>query len=214
MIVTCSADRPVGSMVRRGRGMMATAATAGAARSGHGDSHRQSVVASCSASSTASACDPSLALDGRDARGQRGRPGADGRAHGWLLAAGIASPAMRFSPPAIRCRHPKWRHRWAVIGISAFFLLRARQFGRTVYAIGNRERAAYLYGARTGAVVITAFAIAGGLRRLAAYCSRAPRARRRGDGRPYFAAIAAVVWGARPILGGRGNFWGPWPVSS
>jgi ribose transport system permease protein len=38
---------------------------------------------------------------------------------------------------------------WAAIGVAAVFLLTRTTFGRTVYAIGNRERAAYLSGART-----------------------------------------------------------------
>ena len=38
---------------------------------------------------------------------------------------------------------------WAVVGAAAVFLLTRTTFGRTVYAIGNRERAAYLSGART-----------------------------------------------------------------
>ena len=42
---------------------------------------------------------------------------------------------------------------WAVVGAAAVFLLTRTTFGRTVYAIGNRERAAYLSGARTRAVV-------------------------------------------------------------
>ena len=35
---------------------------------------------------------------------------------------------------------------WAAIGVAAVFLLTRTTFGRTVYAIGNRERAAYLSG--------------------------------------------------------------------
>ena len=33
---------------------------------------------------------------------------------------------------------------WAVIGAATVFLLTRTTFGRAVYAIGNRERAAYL----------------------------------------------------------------------
>ena len=93
---------------------------------------------------------------------------------------------------------------------AAGFLLTRTTFGRTVYAIGNRERAAYLSGARTGAVVVAAFAIAGGLSAfggvlLAGYASKAAQAM----GDPYLLpAIAAVVLGGTSILGGRGNYLG------
>jgi len=99
---------------------------------------------------------------------------------------------------------------WALVGASASFLLTRTTFGRTVYAIGNRERAAYLSGARTGAVVIMAFAIAGGLSAfggvlLAGYASKAAQAM----GDPYLLpAIAAVVLGGTSILGGRGSYAG------
>jgi ribose transport system permease protein len=99
---------------------------------------------------------------------------------------------------------------WAVVGVAAVFLLTRTTFGRTVYAIGNRERAAYLSGARTRLVVLTAFAIAGGLSAfggvlLAGYASKAAQAM----GDPYLLpAIAAVVLGGTSILGGRGNYLG------
>jgi ribose transport system permease protein len=99
---------------------------------------------------------------------------------------------------------------WAIVGVAAVFLLTRTTFGRTVYAIGNRERAAYLSGARTRLVVMTAFAIAGGLSAfggvlLAGYASKAAQAM----GDPYLLpAIAAVVLGGTSILGGRGRYLG------
>jgi len=99
---------------------------------------------------------------------------------------------------------------WAAVGAAAIFLLNRTTFGRTVYAIGNRERAAYLSGARTRAVVMGAFALAGGLSAfggvlLAGYASKAAQAM----GDPYLLpAIAAVVLGGTSILGGRGNYLG------
>src|SRR5262249_54479223 len=99
---------------------------------------------------------------------------------------------------------------WAAVGAAAIFLLNRTTFGRTVYAIGNRERAAYLSGARTRAVVMAAFALAGGLSAfggvlLAGYASKAAQAM----GDPYLLpAIAAVVLGGTSILGGRGNYLG------
>src|SRR5204863_6849723 len=67
---------------------------------------------------------------------------------------------------------------WAAVGVAAVFLLTRTTFGRTVYAIGNRERAAYLSGARTRMVVTAAFALSGGLSALggvllAGYASKA-----------------------------------------
>lgn len=122
-----------------------------------------------------------------------------------------SSPAMRF----LATGHslfgiPNALLVWAAIGGAAVFLLTRTTFGRVVYAIGNRERAAYLSGARTRAVVMAAFAIAGGLSAfggvlLAGYASKAAQAM----GDPYLLpAIAAVVLGGTSILGGRGNYLG------
>jgi ribose transport system permease protein len=122
-----------------------------------------------------------------------------------------SSPAMRF----IATGHslfgvPNALIVWIVIGAATIFLLSRTRFGRTVYAIGNRERAAYLSGARTHLVLILAFAIAGGLSAfggvlLAGYASKAAQAM----GDPYLLpAIAAVVLGGTSILGGRGNYLG------
>jgi ribose transport system permease protein len=99
---------------------------------------------------------------------------------------------------------------WAVVGVAAVFLLTRTTFGRVVYAIGNRERAAYLSGARARSVVVAAFALAGGLSAfggvlLAGYASKAAQAM----GDPYLLpAIAAVVLGGTSILGGRGSYVG------
>jgi len=122
-----------------------------------------------------------------------------------------SSPAMRF----IATGHslfgiPNALLVWAAIGVAAVFLLKHTTFGRTVYAIGNRERAAYLSGARTRMVVMAAFALSGGLSAfggvlLAGYASKAAQAM----GDPYLLpAIAAVVLGGTSILGGRGSYFG------
>ena len=122
-----------------------------------------------------------------------------------------SSPAMRFLATGDTLFGvPNALVVWAVVGAGAVFLLTRTTFGRTVYAIGNRERAAYLSGARTGAVVMAAFAISGGLSAfggvlLAGYASKAAQAM----GDPYLLpAIAAVVLGGTSILGGRGNYLG------
>jgi ribose transport system permease protein len=122
-----------------------------------------------------------------------------------------SSPAMR----AIATGHsvlgiPNAVLVWVAVGAAAVFLLTRTTFGRSVYAIGNRERAAYLSGARTRLVVMTAFAISGGLSAfggvlLAGYASKAAQAM----GDPYLLpAIAAVVLGGTSILGGRGSYLG------
>jgi ribose transport system permease protein len=122
-----------------------------------------------------------------------------------------SSPAMRFLATGHSLAGiPNALLVWAAIGGATIFLLTRTTFGRVVYAIGNRERAAYLSGARTRAVVMAAFAIAGGLSAfggvlLAGYASKAAQAM----GDPYLLpAIAAVVLGGTSILGGRGNYLG------
>lgn len=99
---------------------------------------------------------------------------------------------------------------WALIGAATVFVLTRTTFGRSVYAIGNRERAAYLSGVDTRRIVLIAFAVSGGLSAfggvlLAGYASKA--AQSMGD--PYLLpAIAAVVLGGTSILGGRGSYLG------
>jgi ribose transport system permease protein len=99
---------------------------------------------------------------------------------------------------------------WGIIGAAAVFLLSRTTYGRAIYAIGNRERAAYLSGVNTQRVVLLAFAISGGLSAfggvlLAGYASHASQAM----GDPYLLpSIAAVVLGGTSILGGRGSYLG------
>jgi ribose transport system permease protein len=99
---------------------------------------------------------------------------------------------------------------WAVVGAGTVFLLNRTTFGRSVYGIGNRERAAYLSGIDTQRIVLTAFAVAGGLSAfggvlLAGYASKAAQ----GMGDAYLLpAIASVVLGGASILGGRGSYFG------
>ena len=99
---------------------------------------------------------------------------------------------------------------WALVGAAAVFLLKRTVFGRTVYAIGNAERAAYLSGVDTQRAVLAAFALSGGLSAfggilLAGYASKAAQAM----GDPYLLpSIAAVVLGGTSILGGHGSYSG------
>jgi ribose transport system permease protein len=99
---------------------------------------------------------------------------------------------------------------WAIIGAATVFLLTRTTFGRSVYAIGNRERAAYLSGVDTRRIVLIAFAISGALSAfggilLSGYASKA--AQSMGDAY-LLPSIAAVVLGGTSILGGRGSYLG------
>jgi ribose transport system permease protein len=115
------------------------------------------------------------------------------------LATGFTIPGV---PNAVLC--------WAVVGAVMVFLLTRTTFGRSIYAIGNRERAAYLSGIDTRRVVMVVFAISGALSAfggvlLAGYASKA--AQSMGDAY-LLPAIAAVVLGGTSILGGRGSYLG------
>jgi len=99
---------------------------------------------------------------------------------------------------------------WALLGAGTVFMFTRTAFGRAIYAIGNRERAAYLSGIDTQRVVMIAFAISGGLSAfagelLAGYASKAAQAM--GDAY-LLPSIAAVVLGGTSILGGRGSYIG------
>ena len=121
-----------------------------------------------------------------------------------------SSPAMRVLATGQIFGIPNAAVVWAVVGGAAVFLFSRTTFGRSVYGIGNGERIAYLSGVRTQRVVLTAFAISGGLSAfggvlLAGYASKAAQAM--GDAY-LLPAIAAVVLGGTSILGGRGTYLG------
>jgi ribose transport system permease protein len=99
---------------------------------------------------------------------------------------------------------------WAIVGAVTIFVLTRTTFGRAVYAIGNRERAAYLSGLATQRTVLLAFTASGGLAAsagvlLAGYSTKAYQAM--GDSY-LLPAVAAVVLGGTNILGGRGSYVG------
>jgi ribose transport system permease protein len=122
-----------------------------------------------------------------------------------------ASSAMRFlATGTIVLGIPNGLIVWAVIGACAVFILTRTTFGRAIYAVGNRERAAYLSGVGVQRVVMSAFAISGGLSAfggvlLAGYASKAAQAM--GDAY-LLPSIAAVVLGGTSIMGGRGLYLG------
>ncbi|MDR7147987.1 ABC transporter permease [Rhizobium sp. BE258] len=122
-----------------------------------------------------------------------------------------ASPAMRFLAtgyliPAI----PNGVLVWLVTGILTVFLLTRTTFGRSLYAIGNRERAAYMSGIDTRRITLLAFVISGALSALggvllAGYASKASQSM--GDAY-LLPSIAAVVLGGTHVLGGKGSYLG------
>lgn len=99
---------------------------------------------------------------------------------------------------------------WIGVSIIIAVVLKRTVFGRTIYAIGNREAAAYLAGMRTRGVIVAAFAACGMLAGLAGvllagYSTKAYQ----GMGDAYvLPAIAAVVIGGANILGGSGRYAG------
>lgn len=122
-----------------------------------------------------------------------------------------ASPAMRYLATGELIPFvPNGVLVWLVIGLGTVFLLNRTTFGRSVYGIGNRERAAFLSGIRTRRVVMLAFVMSGALSALggvllAGYASKA--AQSMGDAY-LLPAIAAVVLGGTNVLGGRGSYLG------
>jgi ribose transport system permease protein len=99
---------------------------------------------------------------------------------------------------------------WAAVSAAMVFLLTRTTFGRSVYGIGNNERAAYLSGIDTRRVIMIAFSVSGALSAfggvlLAGYASKAAQAM--GDAY-LLPSIAAVVLGGTSILGGRGSYLG------
>lgn len=122
-----------------------------------------------------------------------------------------ATPAMRYlATGSLVGGIPNAALIWLIIGTATVFVLSRTGFGRSVYGIGNRERAAYLSGINTRRIVMIAFVLSGALSAfggvlLAGYASKA--AQSMGD--PYLLpAIAAVVLGGTSILGGRGSYLG------
>jgi ribose transport system permease protein len=99
---------------------------------------------------------------------------------------------------------------WMVIGAATLFLLNRTPLGRAIYAVGTRERVAYLSGVDTRRVTLICFVIAGACSAaagvlLTGYSTKAYQAM--GDSY-LLPAIAAVVLGGTHILGGRGSYVG------
>jgi ribose transport system permease protein len=99
---------------------------------------------------------------------------------------------------------------WIAVAVAMIFMLNRTTFGRKIYAVDNRERAAYLSGVNTRLVILACFTIAGACSALggvllAGYATKAYQAM----GELYLLpAIAAVVLGGTRILGGKGSYVG------
>jgi ribose transport system permease protein len=99
---------------------------------------------------------------------------------------------------------------WLAVSAIVALILRRMALGRYIYAIGNKEAAAYLAGVNTRGVIVISFALCGlaaGLAGvlLAGYSTKAYQ----GMGDAYLLpSIAAVVIGGTNILGGRGRYLG------
>ena len=122
-----------------------------------------------------------------------------------------ATPAMRWlATGELVPKVPNGVLVWLAVGAAAIFLFNRTTFGRAVYGIGNRERAAFLSGINTRRIVMLSFMISGALSAfggvlLAGYASKA--AQSMGDAY-LLPAIAAVVLGGTHVLGGRGSYGG------
>jgi ribose transport system permease protein len=99
---------------------------------------------------------------------------------------------------------------WLGVSLVVVIILQRMALGRYIYAIGNKEAAAYLAGVNTRGVTVICFALCGlttgvaGVL-LAGYSQKAYQ----GMGDAYLLpAIAAVVIGGTNILGGRGRYLG------
>lgn len=121
-----------------------------------------------------------------------------------------ATPLMRFLAADKIAGIPVAIFVWALVSVIIAFMLKRTGFGKSIYATGNRETAAYLSGIRTRRVIVGAFivsgvcsALAGVL--LAGYSAKAYQ----GMGNAFLLpAIAAVVLGGTRILGGQGRYLG------
>jgi ribose transport system permease protein len=99
---------------------------------------------------------------------------------------------------------------WAVVSAALVIILTRTGFGRSIYATGSKEGAAYLSGIRTRMVITGAFVISGVCAAIAGFLLTGYSAKAyQGMGNAFLLpAIAAVVLGGTHILGGRGRYAG------
>jgi ribose transport system permease protein len=121
-----------------------------------------------------------------------------------------ATPLMRFLAADKILGIPVAIFVWALVSVVIAFILKRTGFGRSVYATGNREAAAYLSGINTRWVIIGAFVISGVCAALAGVLLAGYSAKAyQGMGNAFLLpSIAAVVLGGTRILGGQGRYTG------
>jgi ribose transport system permease protein len=121
-----------------------------------------------------------------------------------------ATPVMLFLAKERILGIPNAIYVWALVSVIIVVILTRTGFGRSLYATGSREGAAYLSGIRTRLVIIGAFVMSGTCAAtagvlLTGYSAKAYQ----GMGNAFLLpAIAAVVLGGTHILGGRGRYVG------
>jgi ribose transport system permease protein len=121
-----------------------------------------------------------------------------------------ATPLMRTLAAEHTFGVPNALFVWLAVSLVIVVILQRMSLGRYIYAIGNKEAAAYLAGVNTRRVTVVCFALCGlaaGLAGvlLAGYSQKAYQ----GMGDSYLLpSIAAVVIGGTNILGGRGRYLG------
>ena len=99
----------------------------------------------------------------------------------------------------------------SLVGACAIFLFNRTTFGRAVYGIGNRERAAFLSGINTRRIVMLSFVISGALSAFGGVSAGGLRLQSRAiHGRRLSACPPSPpwCWVARMCLGGRGSYGG------
>ncbi|MHA6298601.1 ABC transporter permease [Devosia sp. CAU 1758] len=121
-----------------------------------------------------------------------------------------ATPLMRFLAADKVLGIPVAIFVWALVSVAIAIILKRTGFGRSVYATGNREAAAYLSGINTRWVIIGAFVISGVCAALAGVLLAGYSAKAyQGMGNAFLLpSIAAVVLGGTRILGGQGRYTG------
>jgi len=121
-----------------------------------------------------------------------------------------ATDLMRFLAAERLVGIPNALFVWIAVSVVLAVMLKRTALGRYIYAIGNKEAAAYLAGVNTRGVIVACFGLCGLLAGLAGvllagYSTKAYQ----GMGDAYLLpAIAAVVIGGTNILGGRGRYLG------
>ncbi|GLQ18172.1 ABC transporter permease [Maritalea porphyrae] len=129
---------------------------------------------------------------------------------GGYAPADQATPLMRYLASGDFLGIPMSLCVWTAVSVIIFLILRKTTFGKSIYATGNKEAAAYLSGIRTRRVILGAFVVSGVCAALAGVLLAGYSAKAyQGMGNPFLLpAIAAVVLGGTHILGGKGRYVG------